>query len=180
MTRNRGMTAGSPRGPVMLDLVPGFRRPSRTRGRGCLMSLRTLHRLFLIVGAASVLALLPAAASAATAADGPGPYSTIDVPGAADTLLTVINDLGIAVGYYIDSSGVAHGFIDHHGSFTTINAPGAGTAAGQGTFVANMNNLGVIAGFTIDSNGVQHGFIDSGGRFTTINDPNAGTAGGQG
>src|SRR5207302_8741910 len=96
------------------------------------------------------------------------------------TVLTVVNDLGVAVGYYIDSSGAAHGFVDGHGRFTTINAPGAGPGSGQGTFVANMNNLGVIAGFTIDSSGVQDGFIDRDGIFTTINNPNAGTASGQG
>jgi hypothetical protein len=54
-------------------------------------------------------------------------------------------------GFYTDSGGDAHGFIDRNGHFTTVNAPGAGPASGQGTFVANMNNLGVIAGFDVDA-----------------------------
>jgi hypothetical protein len=69
------------------------------------------------------------------------------VPGAADTLVTVINDRGIVPDYYLDGSGAAHGFIDRGGRIATVNAPGAGQASGQGTFLANMNDRGVIAGF---------------------------------
>src|SRR5581483_12265070 len=109
MARKRGMAAGSPRGPAKPDPAPGLRRPSPTGRRGCLMSLRTPHRLLLIAAAASALALVPAAASAATAA--PGRYTTIDVPGAADTVAVGVNDSGVVSGFYTDSSGNNHGFL---------------------------------------------------------------------
>jgi hypothetical protein len=32
----------------------------------------------------------------------------------------------VIIGYYTGSSGATHGFIDHGGSFTTINDPNAG------------------------------------------------------
>ena len=41
-------------------------------------------------------------------------------------MLTVVNDRGVAVGYDIDCSGRAHGFIDRDGRFTAVNAPGSG------------------------------------------------------
>jgi hypothetical protein len=84
----------------MPDPASGFRRPSLTGKRGCLTSLRTPHRLLLIAGAASALALVPVAANTGTA---PGQYTTIDVPGAASTV-------AVGVGFYVDSSGNFHGF----------------------------------------------------------------------
>ena len=39
-----------------------------------------------------------------------------------------------------------------------INAPGAGTAAGQGTVASVINASGVVAGYYVDANNVHHGF----------------------
>ena len=127
---------------------------------------RTPHRLLLIAGAASALALMPAAASAAAA---PGRYTTIDVPGAADTIAVGVNDSGVVSGFYIDSNGNDHGFLDRHGTFTTINVPGAAD-----TVATVINDLGVVVGYYIDSSGDAHGFVDRDGRFTTVNAPGAG------
>src|SRR5215467_8521761 len=55
------------------------------------------HRLALVAGVASALAMLPAAASAAAVH---GSYTTIDVPGAAATFAGTVNDLGVVVGSY--------------------------------------------------------------------------------
>src|SRR5580658_5745901 len=100
MTRKRGTAAHSPR-------------------------LTTPYRPFLIASAASALAmtlaLVPAPASAAPA---PGQYTTIDVPGAASTVVVGVNDSGLVSGFYFDSSGNEHGFIDRNGSFTTVDVPG--------------------------------------------------------
>src|SRR5580698_7973480 len=97
------------------------RKPRMAAG---LTPLRTPYRLLLIAGAASALALAlaPAAASAAAA---PGRYTSIDVPGAADTIAVGVNDSGVVSGFYEDSSGNDHGFLDRHGTFTTIDVPGA-------------------------------------------------------
>ena len=60
--------------------------------------------------------------------------------------------------------------------FTTIDAPGAGTASGYGTFGESINATGDIAGYFIDANGVVHGFVEpSGGSMTTVDAPGAGT-----
>jgi hypothetical protein len=39
------------------------------------------------------------------------------------------------VGYYVDSKGVAHGFLLHQGWYTTIDHPEASTECGQGDIV---------------------------------------------
>lgn len=62
-------------------------------------------------------------------------------------------------------------------TFTTIDAPGAGTASGEGTFGPGINASGETVGYYIDANGVVHGFIrSSGGTMTTVDAPGAGTA----
>ena len=58
----------------------------------------------------------------------------------------------------------------------TFDAPGAGTAAGQGTIAFCLNPSGAIAGFTRDANNARHGFLRApDGTFTIIDDPAAGT-----
>jgi hypothetical protein len=44
-------------------------------------------------------------------------------------------------------------------TITTFDAPGAGTAAGQGTFGLGMTPSQAIEGFYIDGNGAFHGFL---------------------
>src|SRR5215471_2563574 len=61
-------------------------------------------------------------------------------------------------------------------TITTFDAPGAGTAAGQGTIAFCLNPSGAIAGFTRDANNARHGFLRApDGTFTIIDDPAAGT-----
>ena len=61
-------------------------------------------------------------------------------------------------------------------TITTFDAPGAGTAAGQGTFANGMNVSGAIVGFIRDANAARHGFLRvPDGTFTTFDDPAAGT-----
>jgi len=62
-------------------------------------------------------------------------------------------------------------------AFTTVDAPGAGSASGYGTFGVTINGAGDIAGHFIDANGVVHGFIRaSDGSIATVDAPGAGTA----
>jgi len=59
---------------------------------------------------------------------------------------------------------------------TKFDAPGAGTAAGQGTFPSGMNDSGAITGFIRDANAARHGFLRApDGTFTVFDDPAAGT-----
>ena len=91
--------------------------------------------------------------------------TTFDAPGAGTgsgqgTLSEGISDLGITYGYYIDVSGVAHGFLRFpNGGFDTFDVPGAGTAAGQGTFAFSLNPEITLAGYYIDGNEIGRAHV---------------------
>jgi hypothetical protein len=69
----------------------------------------------------------------------------------------------------------------HQPTIITFDAPGAGTATGQGTEGIAINPDGVIAGAYTDASGVNHGFLRApDGTFTTFDAPGAGTGPGQG
>ena len=98
-----------------------------------------------------------------------GEITTFDAPGEgpqglgcyADCQLD-LNDFGAITGYYLDANNVYHGFLrSPEGTFTTFEAPGADTTAGNfnGTFPISINDWGVITGYYIDANNVLHGFL---------------------
>src|SRR5437588_1652137 len=61
-------------------------------------------------------------------------------------------------------------------TITKFDAPGAGTAAGQGTFPSGINPSGTITGFIRDANAARHGFLRApDGTVTIFDDPAAGT-----
>ena len=67
-----------------------------------------------------------------------------------------------------------------HHQITTFDPPGAGTAAGQGTFPQQNLNSGAIVGYYVDAKNVAHGFIRSAdGNYTTIDVPYMEAAGTQ-
>jgi hypothetical protein len=87
-----------------------------------------------------------------------GHFTTVTGPGAnvTETQLLGINDLGIAVGFDVDSTGM-HGIIynSHTGQFTTLDDPN-----GKGTTTLNgINDLGQIVGFYVDSHGNTDGLL---------------------
>jgi len=61
------------------------------------------------------------------------------------------------------------------GGFATVDAPGAGTAPGQGSILQGIAANGVLVGIYEDSGYLDHGFTDRSGKFATINDPHADT-----
>jgi hypothetical protein len=120
-----------------------------------------------------------------------GVITVFDAPGAGTgpfpqgTFVTSpldINPNGAIAGYYNDSALVGHGFLrDKNGLFTTFDAPGAGTGAGQGTFSFAISPVGEITGFYFDATNASHGFLrDRNGTITTYDVPGAGTGPGQG
>jgi hypothetical protein len=67
------------------------------------------------------------------------------------------------------------------GDFTTFDAPGAGTGAGQGTRAYGINPAGEVTGWYSDSGDRRHGYVrDNKGTITTFDAPGAGTGAGQG
>jgi hypothetical protein len=76
------------------------------------------------------------------------------------TLPLGINPAGQIAGTYIDSTGVAHGFLRApDGKIAPINAPGAGNGAGQGTTAYTIDAAGEIVGYYADANNVNHAFL---------------------
>ena len=64
----------------------------------------------------------------------------------------------------------------HGPTFTTFDAPGAGTDPNGGTYAWGINDQGVIMGWYLDANFVHQSFLrDPHGRFTTVAVPGAGT-----
>jgi hypothetical protein len=117
-----------------------------------------------------------------------GTITTFDAPGAGSvgicsppvicsngTQGASINLVGAISGQYVDISVVFHGFLrSPDGTITTFDAPGAGTAAGQGTFVTftdGINPAGAIAGGYIDANGAGHGLVRAPDGTITPFDP---------
>src|SRR6201984_3250743 len=93
-------------------------------------------------------------------------YSSL-LRGIRGVLLVMLCMLGL--GLSVNASGTTT-------TITTFDAPGAGTAAGQGTIAFAINLSGAIAGFTRDTNNARHGFLRAtDGTFTIFDDPNAGT-----
>lgn len=94
-------------------------------------------------------------------------FTTIDFPRAVVTGAGGINKAGDIVGFYLDSNGASHGFLDEDGEFATIDLPGA-----IGTSANGINDRGEIVGSFTDGSG-SHGFVNFKKKFTTIDFPGA-------
>jgi len=73
-----------------------------------------------------------------------------------------VNDGGLAVGYYGDSTTSQHGYFynTNTGSYTFLDDPAAAFHDGvEVTQITGINNSGEIAGFYTDANGIAHSFI---------------------
>jgi hypothetical protein len=105
-----------------------------------------------------------------------GGLNVFDVPGAGTgsyqgtgcgSCYLGFNLQGAVAGIYIDASSVQHSFLrSPDGTFTTFDAPGAGTSSYQGTGCpsgcpTSLNDFGAITGSYIDTNYVQHGYLRS-------------------
>jgi probable HAF family extracellular repeat protein len=109
---------------------------------------------------------------AATAADAPPltfKFTKASVPGAISTSPGGINNAGMSVGGYMDSAGVAHGYILKGKKFTTLDDPNA-TAGTTGASNIQYNGTGVVGVYT-NTAGVTVGFLYKGGKYTDIPGP---------
>ena len=98
-----------------------------------------------------------------------GTFTTIDVPGASDTVAYGINGSGQIVGRFWDGAR-GHGYLLSGGTFTTIDVLGA-----SGTLASGINDFGQIVGRFSDVLPVTMFIRSSGGTFTTIDVPGAPT-----
>ncbi len=83
----------------------------------------------------------------------------IDFPGASYTYAFGVNQSGIIVGYYGNSTG-EHGYLYDGKNFTPIDVPGASYTVAYG-----INNSGTIVGYYDDATG-EHGYLYDGANFT--------------
>jgi len=98
---------------------------------------------------------------------GPLTFKTVSV-GAVHTEATGVDNAGDIVGFYVDSRGVDHGFIDIAGKIMAINVPGSVATRVYGI----SEDYNKIVGWYTDSSGRQHGFKFT-GTFTTVDVPGA-------
>jgi hypothetical protein len=76
--------------------------------------------------------------------------------------ILAVNDKGIAVGYYGDSTTSQHGFIynTNTGQYTFLDDPSEAFNNGvEVTQITGINNASEITGFYTDANGLAHGFV---------------------
>jgi hypothetical protein len=91
-------------------------------------------------------------------------FRTVAVPNSQETVLAGLNNSNVAVGLYIDSTGVQHGMAINGRTVTNVDDPnGVGTTVCEG-----INNSGVIVGFYVNSGGTQVGFVERNGNFADV------------
>jgi probable HAF family extracellular repeat protein len=96
-------------------------------------------------------------------------FSKASVPGATQTAPGGINNAGMSVGSYVDSSGVGHGYILSGTKVTTLDDPNAQSGT---TAASNIQYSGTeVVGTYTNSAGVSVGFLYKGGKFTDISGP---------
>lgn len=79
-----------------------------------------------------------------------GTFTSISDPLAASgglgTFALGINASGVIAGYYYDASGNSHGFVDDHGTFTTVDD-------GTNTVITGINDNGTFVGYLNNGSG---------------------------
>jgi hypothetical protein len=101
-----------------------------------------------------------------------GKFTTYDVPGAAQTIVTYYRDR-MWGGVWFTAAGHARGFAVVDGVLHTMTYPGTSGAAGAGTYVDGVTTAGALVGQVLSFHHAAFGFVDAGGQFTKIRDPDA-------
>jgi hypothetical protein len=95
----------------------------------------------------------------------PNHFTSENFPGSAQTQVIGINNEGNTDGFYVDAAGVNHGFIDIHGTFTTIDFPNKTSVLTQ---LLSLNDKSEIAGYWQNGAGTQFPFVVHGSVFTGL------------
>lgn len=91
---------------------------------------------------------------------------TLDYPNATETDCNDININGTIVGFYVDSTGIDHGFTQIKGNLMTVDVPGA-----QETLLYGVNDFDHAVGWYTDSSGLTHGLLIGPGQKVKTFDP---------
>jgi uncharacterized membrane protein len=124
------------------------------------------------------LALVLVSMVAATAADAPKltlKFTTFKISGAVQTFPAAVNNSGVIVGLYQDSSAAYHGFMLNGKKATIIDDPNGTNTECQGV---NLDGAISIVGFYTNSGGNSVGFLytSKNKQFTDIAGPAGATA----
>ena len=95
--------------------------------------------------------------------------TTVDYPGALESVASDINNLGTIVGGYGDNFTTT-GFSLQHGTFRSLEDP---DAAPMQTNPFDINDRGVISGYFFDPAGMSHSFLFDGANYQTVDFPMA-------
>jgi len=98
-----------------------------------------------------------------------GTITSFSVPGASSTFADQLNRLSQVVGYYLDSSGIPHGYFrDTNGALHfPIDPPGS-----VATILFGLNDSNWVVGRYADASGVTHGlFFTAPNKFFTFDYP---------
>jgi hypothetical protein len=103
----------------------------------------------------------------------PSDFMHENFPGSAQTQVIGINNKKQTDGFYIDTAGVTHGFIDSNGAFFTVDFPG--TPFNQ---LLGLNDVGQAAGYYSNSSDnstpdFPYIYDENGGVFEVITIPQA-------
>src|SRR6266404_8285307 len=158
-----------------LGIVPLPHRRFRN-GNSTKEAINIMKPKQILISILAVLFLFPLMGTFAQQAPNSGSIeviTTFDYPGTGNqTLPQKINERGDIVGEFIDSNGVARGFVRFSdGSFSApIVDPNdtVGFTEGRG-----INNSRTVCGDYLGSDGNTHGFFLSGGTFTEYDVPGA-------
>ncbi len=98
----------------------------------------------------------------------PNTFTPENFPNSAQTQVIGINNRGFTDGFYIDTAGTTHAFLDINGTFTTVDFPG--TTFNQ---LLGLNNFDQAAGYFADAANIDHPYIfdNNGGGFLVITIP---------
>lgn len=96
-------------------------------------------------------------------------FTPENYPNSAQTQVIGIDNRGDTDGFYVDSAGTTHGFLNMGGTFTTVDLPG--TTFNQ---LLGLNNRGQGAGYFQDAKGQNHAYVrDAYGNFLVPPIPNS-------
>lgn len=95
-------------------------------------------------------------------------FVTTNVPGAVDTYPWDINNAGVTVGQYVDSSFAVHGYILNGDQLTTLDDPNGLNTLASGI---QYNGTTVVGLYLNTSTGSSMGYLYTNGTFTDIPGP---------
>ena len=97
-----------------------------------------------------------------------GVFEAFTIPGSTSAQATGINNSSNVCGFYVDASGVNHGWVKIRGHFTVLDYPGS-----TGTQALGLNNKGLVVGVWTDTSNNSHGFVYTVATksFVSVDDP---------